>query len=141
MQAGTRVLGIFSTGAAFGIQTIAQRLKSASHAAVIVSAESVFGAVGTAIFLGERLSPTGAVGAAVVFGSITKKIASGESGDPLRSAEEQAGTRRAPNPARSCANLRPWLASACRRRAEENVAVDRLERRCVPLGAQRTLHF
>ncbi|AZO67293.1 MULTISPECIES: DMT family transporter [unclassified Mesorhizobium] len=65
------VLGIFSTGAAFGIQTIAQRFTSASHAAVIVSAESVFGAIGAAIFLGERLSPVGAVGAAVVFASIT----------------------------------------------------------------------
>jgi len=65
------VLGIFSTAAAFGIQTIAQRFTSASHAAVIVSAESVFGAIGAAIFLGERLSPVGAVGAAVVLGSIT----------------------------------------------------------------------
>ncbi|WP_288142111.1 EamA family transporter [Mesorhizobium sp.] len=53
------------------MQTIAQRFTSASHAAVIVSAESVFGAVGAAIFLGERLSPTGAAGAAVIFGSIT----------------------------------------------------------------------
>ncbi len=65
------VLGIFSTAAAFGIQTIAQRFTSASHAAVIVSAESVFGAIGAAIFLGERLLPVGAFGAAVVFGSIT----------------------------------------------------------------------
>ncbi|MER9232220.1 DMT family transporter [Mesorhizobium sp. M0622] len=65
------VLGIFSTGAAFGIQTFAQRFTSASHAAVIVSAESVFGAIGAAIFLGERLSPVGAVGAAAIFGAIT----------------------------------------------------------------------
>lgn len=64
------VLGIFSTAAAFGIQTIAQRFTSASHAAVIVSAESVFGAIGAAIFLGERLLPIGAVGAAVVLGSV-----------------------------------------------------------------------
>jgi drug/metabolite transporter (DMT)-like permease len=64
------VLGIFSTAGAFGIQTIAQRFTSASHAAVIVSAESVFGAIGAAIFLSERLSPIGAVGAAVVLGAI-----------------------------------------------------------------------
>jgi len=38
------VLGVFSTAIAFGIQTAAQRVTSASHAAVIVSAESVFGA-------------------------------------------------------------------------------------------------
>jgi drug/metabolite transporter (DMT)-like permease len=65
------MLGIFSTAAAFGIQTVAQRFTSASHAAVIVSAESVFGAIGAAIFLGERLLPIGAVGASVVLGSIT----------------------------------------------------------------------
>ena len=35
------VLGVFSTAVAFGIQTISQRFTSASHAAVIVSAESV----------------------------------------------------------------------------------------------------
>ncbi|MCA1409106.1 hypothetical protein I6F26_26610 [Ensifer sp. IC3342] len=40
-------------------------------AAVIVIAESVFGAIGAAIFLGERLSPVGAVNATLVFGSIT----------------------------------------------------------------------
>lgn len=61
----------------WGFGNVAQKtvldhaLPPAGHAAVIVSAESVFGAVGAAIFLGERLTPTGAVGTAVVFGSIT----------------------------------------------------------------------
>lgn len=64
------VLGVFSTAVAFGIQTISQRFTSASHAAVIVSAESVFGAAGGALFLGERLSTVGAVGAAMVLGAI-----------------------------------------------------------------------
>ncbi|MFB9978108.1 DMT family transporter [Mesorhizobium kowhaii] len=64
------VLGIFSTAGAFGIQTIAQRFTSASHAAVIVSAESVFGAIGSAMFLDERLSSVGALGAAIVLGAI-----------------------------------------------------------------------
>ena len=64
------VLGIFSTAGAFGIQTIAQRFTSASHAAVVVSAESVFGAIGAAMFLGERLSSVGALGAAIVLGAI-----------------------------------------------------------------------
>lgn len=53
------VLGVFSTAIAFGMQTAAQRFTSASHAAVIVSAESVFGALGAAIFLGERSSAMG----------------------------------------------------------------------------------
>ncbi|GLS39259.1 hypothetical protein GCM10010869_48560 [Mesorhizobium tianshanense] len=107
----------------------------------------MFGAVGAAIFLGERLSPTGAVGAAVIFGSITLLSLTTDKSEISKPAnlceapKDKPGTRPAPNPARSCANLRPWLASARRRRAEENVAVDRLERRCVPMGAQRTLHF
>ena len=64
------ILGVFSTAVAFGIVTISQRFTSASHAAVIVSAESVFGAAGAAMFLGERLSSSGAVGAAIVLGAI-----------------------------------------------------------------------
>jgi len=64
------ILGVFSTAAAFGIQTLAQRFTSASHAAVIVSAESVFGAAGAAMFLGERLSTSGMVGAAIVLAAI-----------------------------------------------------------------------
>ena len=64
------VLGVFSTAVAFGIQIAAQRFTSACHAAVIVSAESVFGALGAAIFLGERNSPVGALGAAIILGAI-----------------------------------------------------------------------
>jgi drug/metabolite transporter (DMT)-like permease len=64
------VLGVFSTAIAFGIQIAAQRFTPASHAAVIVSAESVFGALGAAIFLGERNSPAGALGAAIILGAI-----------------------------------------------------------------------
>ena len=64
------VLGIFSTAFAFGIQIVALRYTSASHAAVIVSAESVFGALGAAILLGERTSPVGALGGAIILGAI-----------------------------------------------------------------------
>lgn len=64
------VLGVFSTALAFGMQAAAQRFTSASHAAVIVSAESVFGALGAAIFLHERFSTMGALGAAIVLGAI-----------------------------------------------------------------------
>ncbi|PBB42134.1 EamA family transporter [Mesorhizobium sp. WSM3866] len=64
------VLGVFSTAVAFGIQIAALRFTSASHAAVIVSAESIFGAMGGAIFLGEQCSAIGALGAAIILGSI-----------------------------------------------------------------------
>lgn len=56
------VLGIFSTAIAFGLQTVAQRFTPASHAAVVVSSESLFGAAAAAFALGERISSTGAAG-------------------------------------------------------------------------------
>ncbi|TPJ44244.1 DMT family transporter [Mesorhizobium sp. B2-5-13] len=71
------VLGVFSTAIAFGIQTAAQRFTTASHAAVIVSAESVFGALAATIFLGERSSPAGALGAAIILGAILSVAANG----------------------------------------------------------------
>ncbi|MBZ7927336.1 DMT family transporter (plasmid) [Ensifer adhaerens] len=64
------VLGVFSTAIAFGIQIAALRFTSASHAAVIVSAESVFGALGGAMLLGERFSASGAVGGAIILAAI-----------------------------------------------------------------------
>lgn len=64
------ILGVFSTAVAFGIQIVTQRFTPASHVAVIVSAESVFGALGAAIFLGERNSPLGALGAAIILVAI-----------------------------------------------------------------------
>jgi drug/metabolite transporter (DMT)-like permease len=71
------VLGVFSTAVCFGIQTIAQRFTSASHAAVIVSAESVFGALGAAFFLGERMSSAGVLGAAIMLGAVLFLATSG----------------------------------------------------------------
>ena len=78
------VLGAGSTALAFGFQTIALRYTPPSHAAVIVSAEGVFGAMVAALFLGERMSITAFFGAALMlaaiihlaFGGGPKKIAS-----------------------------------------------------------------
>ena len=64
------ILGIFSTAAAFGMQTLAQRYTPASHAAVIVSAESVFGAAGAALLLDERVSLIGALGGLIMLAAI-----------------------------------------------------------------------
>jgi drug/metabolite transporter (DMT)-like permease len=70
------ILGVFSTAFAFCLQTVAQRFTTASHAAVIVSAESVFGAAGAAWFLGERIAPAGAIGATLVLIAIVYLAAS-----------------------------------------------------------------
>lgn len=71
------VLGVFSTAAAFVLQTHAQRYLTASTAAVLTSAESLFGAVAAAILLGERLTPAAASGACLIFGAILL-VASGQ---------------------------------------------------------------
>lgn len=64
------VLGAGSTALAFGLQTVALRYTPASHAAVIVSAEGVFGAMAAALFLGERMSVTAFFGAALMLAAI-----------------------------------------------------------------------
>jgi drug/metabolite transporter (DMT)-like permease len=60
------ILGIFSTGLAYVFQALAQQHTSASVAAIIMSAESVFGALGGSWFLGEQLSLTAGFGAGLI---------------------------------------------------------------------------
>ncbi len=75
------VLGVFATGLAFGLQAIAQQYACASTAAVLTSAESLFGAVAAALILGERLTFGMWVGAALVVAAIlTVQIATSRSG-------------------------------------------------------------
>jgi len=53
---GILYIGIFSVGMAFTLQVIGQRFTPAPDAAIILSSETVFAALGGMIFLGERLS-------------------------------------------------------------------------------------
>lgn len=64
------VLGLFSTAAAFCLQTVAQKYITSSRAALLVSGESVFGAMGAIAWLGERPSFTVATGAALILVAI-----------------------------------------------------------------------
>ncbi len=64
------ILGILSTGAAYLLQSIAQKYTSASEAAIITSGEAFFGAVGAFVLLGETPSALGGVGAALIFSGI-----------------------------------------------------------------------
>ncbi len=59
--------GIMSVGVAFTLQVVAQRRSPPAHAAIILSMESVFAAVGGSIVLGERLGARGALGCAAIF--------------------------------------------------------------------------
>lgn len=55
--------GIFSSGVAYTLQIFAQRHAVASHAAIIMSSESVFAAVGGVLFLGELMQGRAIFGA------------------------------------------------------------------------------
>ena len=59
--------GVLSTAVAFTLQAIGQQYVPAANAAIILSAESLFAALGGALMLGERLPPIGYAGAALIF--------------------------------------------------------------------------
>jgi drug/metabolite transporter (DMT)-like permease len=84
------MLGVGSTALAFGFQTIAQRYTPASHAAVIVSAEGVFGAAAASVFLGERISFLALLGAALMLAAIVHLAF----GSAARDATDRSATRR-----------------------------------------------
>jgi drug/metabolite transporter (DMT)-like permease len=60
------VVGVLSTGVAFALQAVAQQFTSANEAAILTSAESVFGALGGMILLGERPTLAGGLGAGLI---------------------------------------------------------------------------
>ncbi|MEO6012243.1 MAG: DMT family transporter [Devosia sp.] len=59
--------GICSTAIAFTFQAIGQQYVPPANAAIILSAESLFAALGGALLLNERLPPVGYAGAAIIF--------------------------------------------------------------------------
>ncbi len=58
--------GLLSVGVAYTLQVVAQRHAHAAHAAIILSLEAVFAAVGGWLILGETLSWRGMVGCALM---------------------------------------------------------------------------
>jgi drug/metabolite transporter (DMT)-like permease len=62
--------GLLSAGVAYTLQVIAQKNAKPSHAAIILSMESVFGAVGGALILGEVMSTRGYIGCVLILGGI-----------------------------------------------------------------------
>jgi len=59
--------GILSVGIAYTLQVVAQRNAPPAHAAILLSLESVFAAIGGSLLLGERLDARGALGCALMF--------------------------------------------------------------------------
>jgi drug/metabolite transporter (DMT)-like permease len=62
--------GLLSVGVAYTLQVVAQKNAKPSHAAMILSMESVFGAIGGALLLGESMSSRGYIGCILIFGGI-----------------------------------------------------------------------
>ncbi|HUJ76872.1 MAG TPA: DMT family transporter, partial [bacterium] len=59
--------GLLSVGVAYTLQVVAQQHAPPSHAAILLSLESVFAALGGAVILGERMGARGTVGCALMF--------------------------------------------------------------------------
>lgn len=62
--------GVFSTAIAFTLQAIGQQHVPPANAAIILSAESLFAAIGGAVIMGERLPLMGYAGAGMIFCAI-----------------------------------------------------------------------
>lgn len=59
--------GVLSVGVAYTLQVVAQGSAPPAHAAVLLSLESVFAAIGGSVILGERLSPRETAGCVIMF--------------------------------------------------------------------------
>ncbi|WP_243309858.1 DMT family transporter [Fundidesulfovibrio agrisoli] len=68
MDAAVPILygGLLSVGLAYTLQLVAQRDANPSHAAIILSLESVFAALGGWLLIGETLTPRGMAGCALM---------------------------------------------------------------------------
>ena len=62
--------GVLSVGVGFTLQVVGQRHAQPADAAIILSAETVFAELFGAWFMGDRLSPTGLAGCALILGCI-----------------------------------------------------------------------
>ena len=63
-------LGVMSSGCAYTLQIIGQRDCPPTPAAILMSTESLFGVLGAAVVLGDRLSVREYVGCAVLFAAV-----------------------------------------------------------------------
>ena len=61
---------VFSTAISFTLQAMGQQYVPPANAAIILSAESLFAALGGALILGERLNGSGYLGAGLLFVAI-----------------------------------------------------------------------
>lgn len=67
---GLLYLAVFSTTIAMSLQNIGQSMAPASHAAILLSLESVFGVLFSCLLLGEKLTAKMVLGFAVIFAAL-----------------------------------------------------------------------
>lgn len=63
-------LGAFCTAAYFGLQSAGQQITSPNKAAIIITSESIFAAVFSALLYGERMSLRGYLGCIIIFAAM-----------------------------------------------------------------------
>ena len=76
---GLLFLCVFSTTIAMSLQNIGQSMAPASHAAILLSLESVFGALASWLLLGETLTTTMLLGFAIIFMALVVNSMKGKS--------------------------------------------------------------
>lgn len=99
--------GLVSTGVGYTLQVVGMRHARASIAAMIMSLEAVFGALGGALFLGERLSVRGLIGAALMLAGILVAQLPSPAERARERAEARAGHAPPPVPEPPSTALRP----------------------------------
>ena len=67
---GMLYLSVMSTTIAMSLQNIGQSMAPASHAAILLSLESVFGALASWLLLGETLTGIMVLGFAIIFAAL-----------------------------------------------------------------------
>lgn len=67
-------LSVFSTTLAMSLQNIGQSMAPASHAAILLSLESVFGVLFSCLLLGEKLTVQMVIGFAVIFAALLVSV-------------------------------------------------------------------
>ena len=82
--------GLLAVAVAYTLQVIAQRDALASHAALIMSSESVFGALGGALLLSENMGPRGYFGSALIAAGIVLTQLRSDSARPAAVAKDEA---------------------------------------------------
>ena len=82
--------GLFAVGVAYTLQVVAQRHAHAAHAALILSLEAVFGAIGGWLLLQETMSPRMLLGCALMMAGIIVSLRGTETG--AAKVEEPART-------------------------------------------------